>query len=459
MRLRLQKFLLHLRRRFGNRSAMQIIVLAFLLIILAGSLLLTLPIASRSGRPTPFLTALFTASSATCVTGLSLVDTCTHWSGLGQVVILLLIQVGGLGFMTIASLFFFAVHQRIGLKKRLILAQSLGVEQLSGIVSLVRHVLIGTFAIEGAGALILTLRFWPLVGFGKALWWGVFHAVSAFCNAGFDILGAVEAGGSLVPFAVDPVVNITLILLITLGGLGFFVWEDILRSRRFRRMSVHTRLVLVISALLTLGGTAAFAGMEWNNPATLGGLSTGEKLLAALFQSVTTRTAGFYTIPQRSLTGASKAVTDLLMFIGGSSGSTAGGVKTVTIGVLLLSVLAAARGRSRVTAFHRTISTQQISNAVAVVTMVFLLAFASGVYVSVSNGLDFMDSLYETVSAIATVGLSTGVTAGLNVSSQIILIVLMFFGRVGIMTVSLGFLLSNQAEERYRYAETKVLIG
>ncbi len=459
MRLRLQKFLLRLRRWCGNRSATQIIVLAFLLIILAGSLLLTLPVASRSGRPTPFLTALFTASSATCVTGLSLVDTCTYWSGFGQAVILLLIQVGGLGFMTIVSLFFFAVHQRIGLKKRLILAQSLGVEQLSGIVNLVRHVLIGTFVIEGVGALILTLRFWPLVGFGKALWWGVFHAVSAFCNAGFDILGAVEVGGSLIPFAADPVVNITLILLITLGGLGFFVWEDILRSRRFRRMSVHTRLVLVISALLTLGGTAAFAGMEWNNPDTLGSLSTGEKLLAALFQSVTTRTAGFYTIPQRSLTGASKAVTDLLMFIGGSSGSTAGGVKTVTIGVLLLSVLAAARGRSRVTVFHRTISTQQISNAVAVVTMVFLLAFASGIYLSVSNGLDFMDSLYETISAIATVGLSTGVTAGLNVSSQIILILLMFFGRVGIMTVSLGFLLSNQAEERYRYAETKVLIG
>lgn len=459
MRLRFGNFLLRLRRRCGRISPMQIIVLAFLLIILAGSLLLTLPAAARSGQATSYLTALFTAASATCVTGLSLVDTCTHWSGFGQAVILLLIQVGGLGFMTIASLFFFAVNRRIGLKERLVLAQSLGVEQLSGIVGLVRHVLIGAFAIEGTGALILTLRFWPLAGFWKALWWGVFHSVSAFCNAGFDVLGAVEAGGSLIPFAADPIVNLTLMLLITLGGLGFFVWEDILRSRRFRRMSVHTRLVLLISAALTFGGAAAFAGMEWNNPATLGGFSTGEKLLAALFQSVTTRTAGFYTIPQSALTGASKAVTDLLMLIGGSSGSTAGGVKTVTVGVLLLSVLAAARGRSRVTAFRRTISAQQISNAVAVVSMVFLLAFCSGIYLSVSNGLDFMDSLYETVSAIATVGLSTGITAGLNLSSKIILIVLMFFGRVGIMTVSLGFLLSNQAAERYRYAETKVMIG
>lgn len=459
MRLQLRNTLLRLRRRFGRVSAMQIIVLTFLLIILAGSLLLALPAAARDGRATRFLTALFTATSATCVTGLSLVDTCAHWSGFGQAVLLVLIQVGGLGFMTIASLFFFAARRRIGLKERLVMAQSLGVDRLSGIVSLVRHVLVGTFAIEGAGALVLTVRFCADVGFGKALWWGVFHAVSAFCNAGFDVLGAVETGGSLTPYAADPVVNVTLILLINLGGLGFFVWEDILRSRRFKRMSVHTRLVLVISAVLTLGGAAAFAAMEWNNPATFGGFSTGEKLLAALFQSVTTRTAGFYTVPQGALTGASKAVTDLLMFIGGSSGSTAGGVKTVTAGVLLLSVLAAARGRSRVTVFHRTISAQQVSNAVAVVTMVFLLAFGCGIYLSVSNGLDFMDCLYETVSAIATVGLSTGLTAGLNFSSQIVLIVLMFFGRVGIMTVSLGFLLSNQAEERYRYAETKVLIG
>lgn len=459
MTLRLQNFLLRLRRRCSRISAMQSIVLTFLVIILVGSLLLSLPISARSRQATPFLTALFTATSATCVTGLSLVDTCTHWSGFGQAVILLLIQVGGLGFMTIASLFFFATRRRIGLKERLVMAQSLGVDQLSGIVHLVQHVLLGTFLIEGAGALILTLRFCCDLPFGKALWWGVFHAISAFCNAGFDIVGAVEAGGSLIPFVADPVINVTLMLLITLGGLGFLVWEDLIRVRRFRKMSIHTRLVLVISAVLTFGGAAAFAAMEWHNPDTLGGLSAGRKLLASLFQSVTTRTAGFCTIPQGALTGASKAVTDFLMFIGGSSGSTAGGVKTVTVGVLLLSVIAAARGRSRVTVFHRTIHAQQVSNAVAVVTVVFLLAFGSGIILSVTNGLPFGDCLYETVSAIATVGLSTGITASLNVVSKLILIVLMFFGRVGILTISLGFLLSNQAEERYSYAEAKVLIG
>ena len=459
MKLRLRTFLLRLHRRFRRFTAMQIIVLVFLLIILAGSLLLMLPVSARCGQATPFLTALFTATSATCVTGLSLVDTCTYWSGFGQTVILLLIQVGGLGFMTIASLFFFAARRRISLKERLVMAQSLGVDRISGIVGLVQRVLIGTFTVEGTGAVILTLRFWRDMPFGKALWWGVFHAVSAFCNAGFDIVGAVETGGSLTPYVTDPVINITLMLLITLGGLGFLVWEDLRHRRRFRDMSVHTRLVLVISAVLTFGGAVVFAVMEWRNPATLGSLSTGGKLMAALFQSVTTRTAGFCTIPQDSLTGASRAVTDFLMFIGGSSGSTAGGVKTVTVGVLLLSVIAVARGRSHVTVFHRTIHPQQVGNAVAVVTMVFLLAFGSGIALSVTNGLEFGDCFYEAVSAIATVGLSTGITAGLNAVSKIIIIVLMFFGRVGILTISLGLLMSNQAEERFSYAEAKVMIG
>ncbi len=459
MRLRIQNYFLRFRRRCSHISTMQVIALSFLLLILAGSILLTLPAAARTRRPTPFLTTLFTATSATCVTGLSLVDTCAHWSGFGQAVILVLIQTGGLGFMTVMSMVFFAVNHRIGLKERLIMAQSLGVDQLNGVVSLVRGVLKGTFLIEGAGALILTLRFCSITDFGTALWWGVFHSVSAFCNAGFDILGAVDVGGSLIPFAGDVVVNVTLMLLITLGGLGFFVWRDVIKNRRFSRMSVYTRLVLTISAVLVLGGWAVFAVMEWNNPATLGAMPTGEKLLAALFQSVTTRTAGFYTVPQGALTGASKAVTDALMLIGGSSGSTAGGIKTVTIGVVLLSALATARGQSRVTVFHRSINPQQIGNAVTVVTMVFLLAFAAGIYVSASNGLDFMDCFFETASAIATVGLSTGITAALNVSSKVILIVLMFFGRVGILTISLGFLLSNQAKERYHCAETKLLIG
>ena len=254
-------------------------------------------------------------------------------------------------------------------------------------------------------------------------------------------------------------VSLTIILLITVGGLGFFVWEDVLSKRSFRKMTVYTRLVLLISACLAFGGGALIAILEWNNPATLGNLPVAEKCLAALFQSVTSRTAGFYSIPQGAMSDAAKAVTDTLMLVGGSSGSTAGGVKTATMGVLILAVIAAARGRSRVTVFHRTINSQQVSDAVAVVCMVFGLAFTGSLVLSATNGLPLMDCIFETISAIATVGLSTGITPLLNVLSQLILIMLMYFGRVGVMTISLGFLLSNAAEERYRFADTKVMIG
>ena len=438
---------------------MQMIVLTFLAIILLGGLLLSLPISSRSGQWTSYLSSVFTATSATCVTGLTLFDTYTYWTGFGQAVILILIQVGGLGFMTIASLFFLLANRRIGLRQRVLMAQSLGIDQLSGIVKLVHHVLVRTAIVEGVGALILTIRFSLLVPFDRALWWGVFHSVSAFCNAGFDVVGAVDVGGSLIPFVGDWVVNFTIIALITVGGLGFFVWEDVLSKRSFRKTTVYTKMVLIISAILALGGGAVIALLEWNNPATLGNLPAAEKCLAALFQSVTSRTAGFYSIPQGTLRDATKTITDVLMFIGGSSGSTAGGVKTATMGVLVLAVIAAARGRSRVTVFHRTISAQQVSDAVAVTSMVFGLALSASLVLSATNGLPMIDCLFETISAIATVGLSTGITPLLNEISQILLIILMYFGRVGVMTVSLGFLFSNAAEERYKYADTKVMIG
>lgn len=455
----IHNWLRNFKRFLTGFSPMQIIVLVFLAIILAGTLLLMLPAASKSREGTPFLTALFTATSCTCVTGLALVDTFTHWSMFGQVVMLLLIQVGGLGFMTILSLFFFALDRKIGLKQRMIMAQSLGLDQLNGVVRMVKKVLARTLVIEGTGAVLLTIRFLFQMPAGKALWWGVFHSISAFCNAGFDIMGAVEQGGSLMPYVGDPVVNLVLCALITVSGLGFFVWDDILTNRKFHRLSVYTRLVLMISVILTAGGAVLFALLEWNNTATMGNLSVGEKLLAALFQSVTTRTAGFYTIPQGELTGSSLALTNLLMLIGGSSGSTAGGVKTVTMGLLVLSVLSTARGRSRLTVFHRTIHPRQISDAVCVVGMVFGLAMACAMILSVANGMAFDVCLYETISAIATVGLTTGITPVLGPVSHLILIVLMFFGRVGIMTISLGFLLSDRAQERYHYAETKVLIG
>ena len=274
-----------LARRLRRMRPPQIIVLVFLGIILLGSALLCLPAASQSGRATGFLTSLFTATSATCVTGLIRVDTGSYWSAFGQAVILVMIQIGGLGFMTIASIFYFVLRRRIGLRQRLVIAQALSLDQISGVVGLVRNVLRGTLAVEGAGALILTLRFWPEFGLGRAVWYGVFHAVSAFCNAGFDVLGDLASGGSLCGYVDDPVVNLTIMALIVIGGLGFAVWGDVRKNRKFSRMSVYTRLVLSISCGLIFGGAALIALLEWNNPGTIGGLSVGGKLLASLLEN------------------------------------------------------------------------------------------------------------------------------------------------------------------------------
>ena len=437
----------------------RLIVLVFLGIILLGSGLLCLPAASRSGEPTPFLTSLFTATSATCVTGLIRVDTGTHWAMFGQVVILLLIQIGGLGFMTIACLFFFALRRKIGLRERMLLAQALGSDSYSGIVSLVRNILRGTAAVEGVGALILFFRFLPEFGFGRALWYGVFHSVSAFCNAGFDVLADVDAGGSLCRYATDPVVNFTIMALIVIGGLGFAVWGDIRHHRRFSRLSVYSRLVVIITTVLIFGGAGVFAALEWNNPNTIGNLTVPQKLMAALFQSVTLRTAGFATFDQNALSDVSKAASDLLMLVGGSSGSTAGGVKTATVGVILLSAWSTARGRTSVHVMKRRIPRQAVENASALFILVLLLSGLGAAFLSIADHVSLENALYETISALCTVGLTTGITSSLGTASQIILIVLMFFGRLGIMTISVGFMAANRAEERVSYAETKIMIG
>ncbi|MGM9557492.1 MAG: TrkH family potassium uptake protein [Oscillospiraceae bacterium] len=455
----MQQFFLRIQRPLRRMRPAQIIVLVFLAIILLGAALLMLPAASESGQPTDFLTALFTATSATCVTGLIVVDTGVYWSAFGKTVILIMIQIGGLGFMTIASIFFFALRQKIGLKQRLVLSQAFSMDDMSGIVRFVKNVLLGTLVVEGAGAVVLCLRFWPEFGFLRALKYGVFHSISAFCNAGFDILGDLEAGGSLCRYVADPVVNITVMLLIVIGGLGFAVWGDVRKNRRFSRLTVYTRLVLLITAGLIFGGAAIFALLEWNNPGTIGNLTPGGKILASLFQSVTLRTAGFTTIDQNALGDVSKAVSDLLMFIGGSSGSTAGGVKTVTIGVVILYAVGTARGRSQVTAFGRAVAPRDVSHAVAIVLLVFALAILGGGFISVCDKVSLENSLYETISALCTVGLTTGITGSLGTASRFLIIIYMFFGRVGIMTISVGFMAANPASERTQYAQTKIMIG
>lgn len=447
------------RRRKVSMSATKLIALCFLGIILLGTGLLMLPVSSRSGEPCQFLPALFTATSATCVTGLTPFDTWTQWSGFGQVVLLCLIEIGGLGFMSAATLVIFLFRRKVGLRQRMLIAQALSLNEMDGVVRLQRMVIFGSLGFEAAGALILTLWFWPQYGFVRALRWGVFHSISAFCNAGFDIFGSMEPGSSLLLFQNDPVVLLTLGALVVLGGLGFLVWQDIAEKRSWKKLSVYSRLVLLATASLIGTGWFFICLLEWNNPETLGNLSVGSKLLGGLFQSITLRTAGFDAINQAGLTQGGKAVSMVLMLIGGSSGSTAGGLKTVTFLVVLLFIWARARGRSNVSAFCRTIPQEQALNAMTISLIMVLLSVLGGIFVCATSPVSFTDGLFEAISALATVGLTAGATGLLSVPAKIMIIIFMYFGRVGVLTISLGFLMGNQAVERFRYAETSLLIG
>lgn len=442
-----------------SMNATQVVAMVFLLLILLGTALLMLPAASRSGVSCGFRPALFTATSATCVTGLSLFDTYTQWSAFGQTVIICLIQIGGLGFMSIATMVVFLLRRKVGLKQRLLMAQALSLNDMEGVVRLQKWVIFGSLSIEAVGALILTLRFLPTYGFGTALKWGVFHSISAFCNAGFDIFGRITPGASLVEFNSDPVVLLTLGALVVIGGLGFLVWQEVVQVRRFKKMSVYTKLVLLTSLALLVLGAVCFAALEWNNPATIGEMGAGDKLLNSFFQSVTVRTAGFFSFDQAGLTEAGKGASIALMLIGGSSGSTAGGVKTVTMMVLLLFIWSRARGKSSVCVFRRTIDPKHVMNAMTIVAIVIGLAVLGSIFICATSPVGFTDALYECISALATVGLTAGATGKLSIAAQLLIIVFMYFGRVGVLTISLGFLMGTEAEERFRYAQTDVLIG
>jgi len=447
------------RKRRVQLSPTQIIPLVFAGIILLGAMLLSLPAASRSGVSCGFLPALFTATSSTCVTGLVLFDTWTQWSGFGQAVILSLIEIGGLGFMSAASLVVFVLRKKVGLKQRMVMAQSLSLNAMEGVVNLQRWVLLGSLSIQLMGALVLMLRFLPAYGLRKAVIWGVFHSVSAFCNAGFDVFGSVSAGTSVIPFNNDPVVCITLMVLITVGGLGFFVWEELARVRNFKKFSVYTKLVLLTTLILIAGGAAMFLLLEWRNPQTFGNMPFGQKLLNAFFQSVTLRTAGFVSVDQAALTDPSKAVSIILMLIGGSSGSTAGGMKTVTFVVLFWFVCSRARGRSTVTVFKRTIHNDKVMDAATIALIMVALSLTGAIVISATSPVSFTDGLYEAVSALATVGLTAGATPVLSIPAKLLLIVFMYFGRVGVLTISLGFLMGDRARDRFQYAYTNLLIG
>ena len=441
-------------RSMRNLNPARIVVISFGIIILTGTLLLMLPWASRDGQSAGLITCLFTATSASCVTGLILVDTWTHWTLFGQVVILAMIQLGGLGFMTVITTVSFALRRRIGLSERLIMVSTLNLNDMDGVVRMVRHTLMGTLVIEGTGALILTLCFLPQFGLAGGLWRGIFHSISAFCNAGFDLLGSNGAFSSLISYNNNPVVLLTILCLIVIGGLGFFVWEDLIRHwREPRRLSLYSKLVLLMTGVLILGGAVFFLGVEWDNPSTLGGMSWWKKALNALFQSVTLRTAGFDSIGQGGLRDSSLAMSCILMLIGGS------GLKTGTVGILLLTMRAGLAGREEVTVRRRTISQRRVMTALTLTLIVVVLFLAIAMTVSVADEVHFLSAAFEAASALATVGVTVGITPTLSPFSHVILIIAMFLGRVGIMSFSVAFLARGRNAAKIRYPMVDIMIG
>ena len=445
------------RHRYHRLNQVQYIALGFFFMILAGSLILTLPIASRSGEWTPFLDSMFTATSATCVTGLVVYDTFTHWNVFGQLVILLLIQIGGLGFIAVGVGFSMAFRRRIGLRQRDLLKESINAMEIGGIVKLSRKIFIGTALCEGAGAVLLATRFIPEFGFVKGIYYSIFHAISAFCNAGFDLMGGQQPYSSFTAYATDPVINIALMLLIVVGGLGFVVWSDVVSKRfHWKNYCLHTKMVISVTLILIFGGALLLFLFEQGG--TIKGMSTGDQILTSLFGSVTARTAGFNTVDTGALQPESKLLTIALMFIGGSPGSTAGGVKTTTIAVILIYVISNLRGESGCNVFHRRIGDEVIKKASMVFCLNLFLGLISVTLILATSNLRMSDVLFEVYSAISTVGMTTGITRDLNVVGRIAIMILMYCGRIGSMTFALSFVAKPEAKG-LSLPEEKITIG
>ncbi len=426
-----------MKNKLPRLSPSRTIALGFLTIILAGALLLMLPFANRGGHGLSFLDSLFTATSATCVTGLVVADTWTQFSLPGQVILLVLIQVGGLGYMTMMLQASLLLGRKIGLKQRSLMMESVSAERLSDVLALLRYILAGTAAIEGAGAALLAVRFVPELGWARGLWYAVFHSVSAFCNAGFDLMGFREPYSSLTHYADDPLVNLTICALVLLGGLGFLVWRDLWeKGPRFRRYSLHAKIMLTATLILTAGGAALFWWAERGN--LLAGMGYGEQALAALFQAVSPRTAGFNTVDLARLTSGGGLLTIVLMFIGAGPGSTGGGVKVTTVAVCLLTLTSYVRGRREVGAFNRRLDEEQIHRSAAGVTLYMVLAMSGGFLLLATQPFPLQDALFEVFSAMSTVGLSTGITRALSPFNRGLLIVLMYCGRIGSLTMMMA---------------------
>ena len=434
----------------------RLIALGFLAIILVGTGLLMLPVASK-GTPAGFLDALFTSTSATCVTGLIVRDTFTGWTLFGQLVILTLIQVGGLGLMTMFTLLSFALGKHLGLYNRKVLMQSAGTISLNGIGRLIRRIIPFSFVFELLGAVLLAVRFVPQFGWARGCWFSLFHSVSAFCNAGFDLMGVRAPFSSLTAYCNDPLVSLTVCALIVVGGLGFLVWRDIaVNGLRFSKYQLHTKLVLTTTGILLLGGWILFFFFE--RDATMAGMTVPQRLLASLFQSVTTRTAGFNTVDLTKLSESGNLLSDLLMLVGGSPGSTAGGIKTTTIAVLFLSAVVSAKGRTRVNAFRYSIDRDTLRQASSIVIIYLGMAAAAVLAVCAIDPISLKAALFEVSSAIATVGLTLGMTPSLSAASHVILILLMYAGRIGGLTFVLLFAQRRSDPPRDR-PNGKLMIG
>lgn len=435
----------------------QIIVFGYFIIILVGAALLTLPISSKSGNWTNYFDSLFTSTSATCVTGLILFDTYTHWSIFGQIILLILIQIGGLGFMTMITTVSVFTGRRVSLHERKLLMQSAGNTKLSGMILLVKQILFGTLIFEGIGAVILTTRFCPEFGLVRGIYYSIFHSVSAFCNAGFDLMGIIEPNSSLTYFQNDPVINITISALIVIGGLGFMVWNDIMK-RKFDidHYSLHTKIVLSTTVILIVSATVLFFIFERHG--NFSSLSMPEKWIHSFFQAVTPRTAGFNTTDLSTLSESGTLLTIVLMLIGGSSGSTAGGIKTTTFIVIFLTAVASSRRNRYVNIFKKRLSEQTLNQASAIATIYLTAVIISTMFMCAFEPFSFTNILFEVSSAIGTVGLTTGITSMLTPASHMILIFLMFAGRVGGLTLML-VLAEKRDQVSIKRPHENILIG
>ncbi len=440
----------------------QVMVIGFGVVILFGGLILNLPIAAKSGKSVGLLNALFTSTSAVCVTGLVVVDTSTYWNEFGQLVIISLIQIGGLGFMTMATMFSLLTGKKINLRERLLIQESLNQRDLSGLVKLTRYIIMMTFAIEGTGALLLSMVFIPKLGLIKGIWYSIFHSISAFCNAGFDLMGPISGEYSSLMYYVDnSLINLVICGLIILGGIGFPVLLDVINNKKYSKLNVHSKIVINTTAILIAIGFLFIFIVEFNNKGSLGGLNMKEKLLSSLFQSVTLRTAGYSTIDLTLLKESTLFLMIILMLIGASPASTGGGLKTTTVATLFLTVKSFILGKEDIEVYQRRISSTTVRKSLGIFFIgVFVALFGTLMLTIVSPGFSLLESAFEVVSAFATVGLSLGGSPTLTAFGKIIIMILMFSGRVGSLTIFIALLSrSKKIKSKVRYAEGKIIVG